>query len=516
MLERKIAWILALAFYASMLPWNVQGAGDFYNYNASDIVAKSPWADVRAYGPIYIGSDASAAQKTANANTIKAALNSIPTGNDQGYGIGKTILLPPGIIYVDGNVIKIGINGTHLKGMGMHTTSLWFDSGVAIEVHSSMRPSSIIQFCSIEDMTIQGAGTAFKVGLKLVDVSNFYMNRVMGFYISGKKSIGLQTQGRDTTQITNCSFVADIPLSIESNPHITYEIGNVNTALDLDVWNFHNLFLGSTDVTQPCIKVGNGTRITNTTFDGAQSWNGGKYGFYWYDTTTDGRPSGNLTISGLRYEQLADNTGKSFYINMAGTSYVSTVLFQNVTTSWWDGIFLGGKIFGFHAISSNLSGSGSGWKAFESESTVYPITFSVVGINPLAIVSIGAKPRIIKEGINGGYDYGLWDIDNTTTRTYLYGASPDTVEKYVQVSVGTVKDNSAWSTTVSVPGVKAGYQAVVGVRDTNDYVSGFPTGTILHADVRGDNNVAITIWNKSGTTIGSRTYEMWIRAFRYW
>lgn len=48
-MKKYMAWLVALLFYGSILPW---AGAEYFKINASDIVAKSPWVDVRAYGAI--------------------------------------------------------------------------------------------------------------------------------------------------------------------------------------------------------------------------------------------------------------------------------------------------------------------------------------------------------------------------------------------------------------------------------------------------------------------------------
>jgi hypothetical protein len=263
--------------------------------------------DVRAYGTITFGAGATAGQKTANATAIQAAINAF-TNN------GATILLPPGIIYIDGDVVKLNKDRIHLKGMGIHATELYFDSGVAITMAKD-NTDMIVQ-SSISDLSLMGQGTANKVGIRITNADVPAVYRVTMSTITGNTSIGLQLRGKDLGSMTDMAIFADRPISIEDNP---------NSIIDIDHYSFRNMYLITEDNTQANVTIADGVNLTNVTFDGYQAWVQGKYGLYWNDTTST-IASLNLVLNNVRIEQTTDDTGYMIYISH---NYLLTNLYIN-------------------------------------------------------------------------------------------------------------------------------------------------------------------------------------------
>lgn len=81
----------------------------------TDLIAKGPSADVRAYGTVTIGTGSSASEMTANAAAIQAAIVSQS-------GLGGTVLFPAGTIEV--NSMITGRSSVYLQGQGMLATKI--------------------------------------------------------------------------------------------------------------------------------------------------------------------------------------------------------------------------------------------------------------------------------------------------------------------------------------------------------------------------------------------------------
>ena len=170
--------------------------------------------------------------------------------------------------------------------------------------------------------TIDGTGnTQTKVGIRLTDVDVCQLEdiSIANFTSAGVDCIGLQTRGRDLTSVKNLTIVTDIPISIEDNP---------NSTIDIDHFNFNNLYIVGTDITtNPLIIVADGVNLTDVSFDGYQAWAKGTHGFYWTDTTTVGA-SYDLSFRNVRLEQSTSNAAYMFYISH--NSSLQNLNFQNI------------------------------------------------------------------------------------------------------------------------------------------------------------------------------------------
>jgi hypothetical protein len=74
------------------------------------------------------------------------------------------------------------------------------------------------------------------------------------------------------------------------------------------------------------VEVDGNVNLTNIVFDGTNTWNGGKHGFYWGGGAVP-ESSLNLRFSDIRWEQNIDPTGYFFYID----HYVQNVLMSNLS-----------------------------------------------------------------------------------------------------------------------------------------------------------------------------------------
>jgi hypothetical protein len=168
-----------------------------------------------------------------------------------------------------------------------------------------------ISFGRITDlMLISPDHTFVKTAIKLIDIGDMAVSGLYWAVWSDVtfNSVGLQTNGRQTSSFHDLRNFANIPIDIQPNP---------NSALAADHFHFWNLYLSPAD-TQPAIRAGN-MLFTNTTFDGFQAWVGGTHGFYYNALSSAGRGT-NLSFYNVRTENnpavTQDPTAYSFYLNV--------------------------------------------------------------------------------------------------------------------------------------------------------------------------------------------------------
>lgn len=261
-----------------------------------DIQAKGPWVDVRLFGTITFGSAATDTQKVANAQTIQNAIESAPGG-------GVRIQIPPGVIYVAGDRIKIRRDRIHIRGAGVHVTDLVSDGGVVFDFGRT--DGGMVVQCSIADLSFVGKGMARKVAIRVTDVSEMEVRRITTGPWTGGGSIGLQYRGRDTLSVETVHIYADRPVSVEDNP---------NSTIDIDHAHFEDCYLGAMDAAEANVRIASGVNLTDVLFDGYQAWVQGRYGFYWHDESTT-FASIRLSLKNIRYEQPMSPDGYGFYLS---------------------------------------------------------------------------------------------------------------------------------------------------------------------------------------------------------
>jgi len=140
-MKKRLALILALVFYVSILPPLSSAA--VIKGNFSDIITKGPWVDVRAYGAV--AGDNTDAVKSANVVAIKAAIDAATAAGTWLDFAGKTfytnatiqardkyvtpLRLRNGEIHgynIDGPVLNIGGSKVTFDDMTINGDSVWF------------------------------------------------------------------------------------------------------------------------------------------------------------------------------------------------------------------------------------------------------------------------------------------------------------------------------------------------------------------------------------------------------
>ncbi len=245
--------------------------------------------DVRTFGTLVFGFDATPEQRQANVATIQAAIDNVTN-------LGGRVFLPPGIISVAGT-IRVNRDRVHLQGAGIFATVLYAEAGVVFDFDKG--GGEILYQCSLRDLSFLGTGPDQKIALRVTDTDLLELRNLSVGDWNGNGSIGLQYRGRDLLTASNLTLFADRPISIEDNP---------NDTIDIDHAHFSDLYLGVTGgpaSEEASVTIASGVNLTNVTFDGYQSWVLGKYGLYWDDTSTDG-VSSNLVLRNVRWEQSSE------------------------------------------------------------------------------------------------------------------------------------------------------------------------------------------------------------------
>lgn len=166
-------------------------------------------------------------------------------------------------------------------------------------------------------LVVSGDFVNVKTAINLIDIGDM---EVSGIYIAlwtdaTFNSIGLQTNGRQTSSFHDLRIFADRPIFLDKNP---------NQLLSADHFHFWNLYVIPAAI-RPCIEIGN-ILVSNSTFDGFQAWVGGKHGLY-YNAPTPGGGAFGVSFYNVRVEEGADATGYSFYVN--APQGVASLLFKN-------------------------------------------------------------------------------------------------------------------------------------------------------------------------------------------
>jgi len=216
------------------------------------------------------------------------------------------------------STVRINRHRAHIWGGGMYSTQINFNPPADTPLFEiKMDEDAVAYQCSIKDLALLGQGPHQKVGIKLVDTSITEVRNIAIKDWTGGGSIGLQIQGREMGFIENVCISADLPISIEKNPNITW--------IGIDHFTFRNTYLLVRDDNGPSVKIGSGVVLSNVVFEGTNAWVKGKYGLYWDDAATS---SGfDLSIKNVRMEGGTAPGGHIIHINQ---SSLSNLIIENI------------------------------------------------------------------------------------------------------------------------------------------------------------------------------------------
>lgn len=225
--------------------------------------------------------------------------------------VGKALYIPAGNYLVTSDLVCNGVQS--IIGDGSYKTRLTF---------TPSGPGALLTITAGTDQTIvgliRGIGlyttdtTFFKVALDLSDISSWIIDDIYihgagsgtpgAPYWKGANSIGLRTNGRETSSFSNLRICAEKPIVIAANPN-TLPADNE----EADHFHFYNCYLVGLD--NYCVTVNSGFGVSNLVFDGFQAWVGGIGGFFLDDTRPGGAyiASRSIVLRNIRTEQ--QNTG---------------------------------------------------------------------------------------------------------------------------------------------------------------------------------------------------------------
>jgi len=160
-MKKYTAWVLALLFYVSVLPWNMAGATDYWNYNVhklnfdntylstlqgNDLIVKGPWVDVRA-GFGFVGDG------VADDNVALLAAIAVSEANQ------FPLLLPPGTILTSSTLTF----STTPKVMGANTVIKYTGTGSAIKLMGKVNMSGVTVWTTADEAN----GIEFTTGTQM-------------------------------------------------------------------------------------------------------------------------------------------------------------------------------------------------------------------------------------------------------------------------------------------------------------------------------------------------------------
>lgn len=265
---------------------------------------------------------------------IQAAIDSFSSG--QG-----TVYFPKGT-YLVTSTVTINKDRVNLIGAGQWVTQIKFQP-VADDIcfffgkgGEGTVDAGIIVQCSLRGMSFNSTNTTYrKTALELKDVSFFICEEIsVGSTTQwiGNGSIGVRTRGREGLSFRN--------MSVQTNRPFVFALNTSFPSICLDQANFHNITTvcrGHFE-TVPIYSETNfffdpGVNFSNVSFTGYQSWNRGKNGLYYDNSTLAASGSSYaLNIQNVRWEGTFgnDDTGYAFYFNHGAVSTTGNILIQNV------------------------------------------------------------------------------------------------------------------------------------------------------------------------------------------
>lgn len=236
------------------------------------------------------------------------------------------VILTPSCTYRVVTGLTINKNGVVIEGAGRHVSVIDYEPGVDGTLFTVGDGITTLGSAQLRNFSIVSTDTTFtKVGLKLIDVSETVVSNIScgrtnltgGLWSGGAGSTCLQTNGRDTTVFEKLLLYADLPIAMNLNPAIY---------ISTDHFVFRDITLVANGFA--CITAGDGIVMTNTTFEGYQSWNRCTYGFIANDTLSV-QNWNNVTFRNVRSEQTVNAAAFSFFISVAAGNRLVGLTIEN-------------------------------------------------------------------------------------------------------------------------------------------------------------------------------------------
>lgn len=244
---------------------------------------------------------ASAATNTAALDSAEAVIAQL------GGGVAK---VGPGRFVITN--FTCSTNSMVIEGDG-ETATLWdyaTPTGDGVAMTFSKGASSIVR-SGIRRCGFISASSSTKTGVVFNDGRQSIFEHIAfnsGNW-SGTDSIGLRTYGRDFYRFRDCDIECARPWIVSVNPN--------SGDLHVDMTAVRDTQTASTATTGKNIELETGVEPTNFSLESVDMA-GGKYGFYYVDTTSNLAPY-HLSFINCRYEQNADAAGFSYYIETNAT-----------------------------------------------------------------------------------------------------------------------------------------------------------------------------------------------------
>lgn len=163
-------------------------------------------------------------------------------------------------------------------------------------------------------------------GITLRDLYCHGDSFLTGWSDTGFGSIFLHTAGREFLVTETLYLSADLGIFVDQNPNTLR-----TQVLDADHFHLSDTFITTTSgADTPCVRIADGVNVSNVTFDGQNPWvRPGGHGLEWIDTATDAIASFNLRFAGIGFEQAADATKYSVYIDKSGTNTLQNLIIDD-------------------------------------------------------------------------------------------------------------------------------------------------------------------------------------------
>jgi hypothetical protein len=293
-------------------------------------------------------------QTTAMQAALTAAGDRV-TANGNNYGI--TVKLPANCrIRIIAGDLTISSPKVYVEGWG--PTSSVFDFRPTVDNKTVL----IVEKCRTHPtncLLIQGGlrnfgittdtgagGTLTKNGIKLVDVSNYFLEDLFILLWEGGQAIrnskGIWTQGRESLSVGNVHVYAAAPIFIDKNPN--------DILYSADHFHFQDLLLQANSSATPTgwnlegyadtapVVIAKSLVIPNLRFSGRQAWLGGKDAVLWDNTTCPAGAYGDvlnrqLVFEGVRWEQNYGTGGFAFNIKSNASCPILTFSGRNLDLS---------------------------------------------------------------------------------------------------------------------------------------------------------------------------------------
>jgi len=188
-MKKRLALLLALAFYVSILPPLSSAA--VIKGNFSDIITKGPWVDVRAYGAV---GDAT----TDDAAAIQAAIDAAIALNGTNKR-GGVVFFPPGQYLINTALTINGASDITLAGAGGHASAIRIGGNI-----SAISLTGIFKNITIRDLWIGSfavrSGDTWGISATGTGATNAYELSILNVTVQNTRN-GVQFDNVDRVKI---------------------------------------------------------------------------------------------------------------------------------------------------------------------------------------------------------------------------------------------------------------------------------------------------------------------------